>query len=76
MSRAAHALKGMSAAVGANRLSNVADALQRAGKADVPEPIVIDELVNRLRQAVVAARAAVTEELTRSTASVTPGTTR
>ncbi|MGE3328394.1 MAG: ATP-binding protein [Acidimicrobiia bacterium] len=76
MSRAAHALKGMSAAVGANRLASVADALQRAGKADVPEPIVIDELVNRLRQAVVAARAAVTEELTRSTATVAPGAAR
>jgi CheY-like chemotaxis protein len=51
MSRAAHSLKGMSAAVGARRLADAADAVQLAGHTDSPDHRVVAELLERLRSA-------------------------
>jgi CheY-like chemotaxis protein len=63
MAKAAHAVKGMSATVGATRLADTAETLQRIGHADAPDPRVVDGLLARLAAALDDALTATNHEL-------------
>ena len=51
VSERAHALKGMSATVGARRLAEIADALELATKVLTPDPVEVSALLPTLNQA-------------------------